>query len=307
MVYFSSSYTDESALAVPYLDYSVVLEQPARNTVGEVFAGIEADLTLAKDLIPTTFTENIFFTLDAVTALEARMALYRQDYPTAIAKSTLLIDSYTLTDDSNYTNMWNDNEDSEIIFKLAREVGGSAIGQFYTTVSGSLDWISSDKLYNSYDANDIRLGLIGATNRSINKYPGVAAQTGLNDLKEFRVAEQYLIRAEAYAQSTQLGLAAADYNALRTTRISSYTDESFTNVSDAMSKILDERFRELAFEGHRFLDLKRTGTDLVRDNSDCSILAADACSMLNSNYLFTLPIPQDEIFANSNMIQNDGY
>ncbi|NRR90393.1 RagB/SusD family nutrient uptake outer membrane protein [Winogradskyella undariae] len=307
MVYFSSSYTDESALAVPYLDYSVVLEQPARNTVGEVFAGIEADLTLAKDLIPTTFTENIFFTLDAVTALEARMALYRQDYPTAIAKSTLLIDSYTLTDDSNYTNMWNDNEDSEIIFKLAREVGGSAIGQFYTTVSGSLDWISSDKLYNSYDANDIRLGLIGATNRSINKYPGVAAQTGLNDLKEFRVAEQYLIRAEAYAQSTQLGLAAADYNALRTTRISSYTDESFTNVTDAMSKILDERFRELAFEGHRFLDLKRTGTDLVRDNSDCSILAADACSMLNSNYLFTLPIPQDEIFANSNMIQNDGY
>ncbi|RED43315.1 putative outer membrane starch-binding protein [Winogradskyella eximia] len=307
LTYFSTSYTNDDALAVPYLDYVVVLEKPLRNTVGEVFQGIENDLTLAKDLIPATFNDNTFLSLDAITALEARMALYREDFPTAIAKSTILIDKYNLTDTASFPSIWTDNEDAENIFKLARVVGDDAIGQIYNANSALTYWLASEKLFNSYDANDIRLNLIDNTTRVINKYPGNVAAVGLNHIKEFRISEQYLIRAEAYARSTQLVLAADDYNELRMNRISGYTPESFSNVVVAMSSILDERYRELAFEGHRFLDLKRTGTDLVRENNDCSILNADACTLQNSSYLFTLPIPQDERFVNPDITQNPVY
>lgn len=307
LTYFSTTYTDESALAVPYIDYVVVLEKPARNTVGEVFAGIENDLFEAKQLIPTTFTDNIFFTLDAVTALEARMALYREDFSTAIAKSTILINKYDLADISSFPSIWTDNEDTENIFKLARVVGDGAVGQIYNANATLVYWLASEKLFNAYDSNDIRLSLIDNSTRVIQKYPGDASTVGLNDIKEFRLAEQYLIRAEAYAKSTQLLLAANDYNALRMNRIVGYSPESFSNVVEAMSGILDERYRELAFEGHRFLDLKRTNTDLNRNTEDCDFLAADACTLQSSDHLFTLPIPQDEIFVNSNMVQNPGY
>jgi hypothetical protein len=308
LTYFSTSYTDSDALAVPYIDFVVVTEKPSRNTVGEVFSAIESDLSLAKGLIPSSFTDNIFFTLDAITALESRMALYREDFALAITKSSSLISNYNLTNASSYANIWTDSDESENIFNLARVIGDAAVGQIYNANSELILWLASDKLYNSFSAGDVRLDLIDETTRVINKYPGSAAQIGLNNIKEFRIAEQYLIRSEAYARSAQLSLAADDYNALRSNRIANYEPEVFANGSAALDNILEERYRELAFEGHRFLDLKRTGNDVVRDDSDCSFLAANnACTLQNSNYLFTLPIPQSEIFVNPSLIQNPGY
>lgn len=89
--YFAESFTNNNALAIPYIDYVVVLDKPARNTVGEVLTGINNDLTTAKDLIPTTNTDNVFFSLNAIKALESRIALYTGDYTTAITLSSELI------------------------------------------------------------------------------------------------------------------------------------------------------------------------------------------------------------------------
>jgi len=307
LTYYTTSYTDDSALAVPYLDYAVVLEKPARNTVGEVLTGINQDLVDARSLIPADYTNNIFMNRDAITALEARIALYTEDYPTAIAKSTELIDAYPLATIATYANVWQDANDTENIFKLARAQGDAAVGQLYATTAIAIDWVASDKLTALYEAGDVRLSTFIGADGFITKYPGDVSAFGLNDIKEFRVSEQYLIRAEAYANTSSLGLAEDDVNTLRANRITGVTDETFSSAPEAISFILDERARELAFEGHRFLDLKRTGFDVVRENSDCSILSADACSLDNSNYRFTLPIPQNEIFTNPNVVQNPGY
>ncbi|MCK7588948.1 RagB/SusD family nutrient uptake outer membrane protein [Subsaxibacter sp. CAU 1640] len=308
LTFFSTSYTDGSALAVPYLDYVVVLEKPARNTVNEVYAGIASDLTAARELIPASFTDNIFFTRDAITALEARIALYKKDYSTAIAKSSQLISAYPLATMSNYPLIWQDANDTENIFKLARVVGDGAVGQLYNPNQTLIYWLASDKLTSSYEANDIRFNtFIQASNQKILKYPGDASTVGLNDIKLFRVSEQYFIRAEAYANTSQIALAAADINTLRSNRIAGATPVTFNGQTDAIDKILEERFRELPFEGHRFFDLKRNGKPVDRLDSDCSILQADACDLANSSYLFTLPIPQGEIFTNPNMQQNPGY
>lgn len=308
LTYFSGSYTDGSALAVPYLDFSVVLEKPARNTVSEVFAGIADDLNQASTLIPASSNTNVFFTRNAIIALEARIALYKEDYQTAITKSSQLISQYPLATMANYSAMWQDANDTEIIFKLARTEGDGAVGQTFSPNPTLIYFVASDKLTAMYEPADIRLSTtIQAADQRILKYPGTASTVGLNHIKEFRISEQYLIRAEAYANTSQVALAANDINTLRTNRITGYTPVNFSGSADAISNILDERFKELSFEGHRFLDLKRSSLAVDRGSSDCDQLAADACDLPSSSHLFTLPIPQSELFTNPNMEPNPGY
>jgi hypothetical protein len=66
-----------------------------------------------------------------------------------------------------------------------------------------------------------------------------------------------------------------------------------------------ERFKELAFEGHRFWDLKRRGLPVVRTGIDAPTPAA--ATLPAGHFRFTLPIPDPEMKANPLMQQNPGY
>jgi len=116
----------------------------------------------------------------------------------------------------------------------------------------------------------------------------------------------YLLRAEAYAKKSSPDLAsgAADLNLLRQNRIFGYVDETFSSANDLIAAILQERFKELCFEGFRFYDLKRNNLPVERDASDAS--PAWQTLAAGSN-LFVYPIPLDAISANPNTIQNPGY
>jgi spore maturation protein CgeB len=93
-------------------------------------------------------------------------------------------------------------------------------------------------------------------------------------------------------------------NRLRRARIDAYVDETFSNATALINAIMDERFKELAFEGFRFWDLKRNNLPVERSASD----AAEAWRTLPAtSHRFVLPIPNDEILANPNMVQNDNY
>jgi hypothetical protein len=125
-------------------------------------------------------------------------------------------------------------------------------------------------------------------------------------MKACRISEMYLIRAEAYAKRTAPDLAAgaADLNTLRASRITGYVDENFVTATSLVDAVLQERFKELAFEGFRLFDLKRNNLPVERLASD----ASPAWQTLPaSSNLFVLPIPRTEINANPNMVQNPGY
>jgi hypothetical protein len=69
---------------------------------------------------------------------------------------------------------------------------------------------------------------------------------------------------------------------------------------------LEERARELCFEGFRFFDLKRKGLPISRLSSD--VLSTLWQNMSANDYRFLLPIPQASIFANPNLNGNNpGY
>jgi hypothetical protein len=142
----------------------------------------------------------------------------------------------------------------------------------------------------------------------VSKYAGGNYGSGTEnvaDVKVFRTGEMYLIRAEAKAEMNDLGGAAADLNALRAARISGYTDETFATKELMIDAILLERFRELAYEGHRFWDLKRRNRAVVRLAEDAP--NATAVTLPAGNFRFLLPIPQREIEANPQLEQNPGY
>jgi starch-binding outer membrane protein, SusD/RagB family len=125
----------------------------------------------------------------------------------------------------------------------------------------------------------------------------------------FRLGEMYLIRAEARAQQNKLTTAIADINVLRTRATLGFvatasrpapTKITSANQTDLLLLIEKERIYELAYEGHRWFDLVRTG----RAQTVMSAFSQ------NWNSKFELwPIPQAEIQRNPALAgaQNPGY
>ncbi|WP_214228829.1 RagB/SusD family nutrient uptake outer membrane protein [Pedobacter sp. B4-66] len=113
-----------------------------------------------------------------------------------------------------------------------------------------------------------------------------------------RLSEQYLIRAEAFANQGHIADAVADLNVTRE-RAGLLPLPPEVSMWECLNAIAEERRLELFGEwGHRFLDLKRTG-------QLNAVMTALKTSWLPRAVSF--PIPKTEILYNSNLIQNNDY
>lgn len=299
------------SLGVPYITESKI-QKPARLTVGEVFTKVNGDLTAAAGLMPASFTDNTRFTAKAIRALQARVALYQKDWDAAITAATAAINAVPLATPAQYPGIWTDQTEAEVIWKHKRTSGQARLGDsYYDRTSSKIMYAVSFKLFNTFAANDIRLASTvfdrGGGRYSVGKYiGGTAAEPGRADVKVFRTAEMYLIRAEAYAEKDQVALGAADLNALRKQRITGYVDEVFASKESLINAIMVERFKELAFEAQRMHDLRRKLLPVTRLPQD-AINAPNKTTLNTTDKEYYYPIPGTEILANENMIQNPTY
>ena len=117
------------------------------------------------------------------------------------------------------------------------------------------------------------------------KYQGM--NDSANNVKIIRLSEIYLNRAEAYAESDQLIEALADLNVIRKRANPTAPDFVSADKATVINEILDERRRELCFEGHTFFDLSRKKKNLVR--TDCT---STQCSFNypNTRYACIFPL-----------------
>jgi len=113
-----------------------------------------------------------------------------------------------------------------------------------------------------------------------------------------RLAEQYLIRAEARARLGDLTGAAADLDTLRQ-RAGLPALQDGLSQEEMLAAVAQERRIELMCEwGHRWADLKRTGkADTVLGSLKPGWQPADAL----------YPLPKDELKNNPSLVQNPGY
>ena len=324
--FFATSYTDQNALAIPIVDQVIVSTKFPRNTVGEVVTFVKGDLLTALDLFNTYGSENnnsqatafIKITPKAVKAILARLALYTKDYDSAIAYSQEVMSEVSLAPTpTDYIDIWSDASNAEIIFKAKRVQGNGQIGRIYKDANGDVLYNVSYGLFSTFQQNDIRFFSLIDLNEStaqdlqVGKYVGPSNNYGLADIKLFRVAEMYLINAEANALKANPDFTAAQLaiNTLRASRRldpAALPDLTFADQNDAIDKILNERRKELAFEGHRFFDLKRFNRGVERLAQDIE-LNTFAQQLAAGDYRFTLPIPADAIFANETLVQNPNY
>ncbi len=140
-----------------------------------------------------------------------------------------------------------------------------------------------------------------------NLRPDVNATDGRRDFPVIRLAEMYLIAAEAAHKQGKNDVAVAWINQLRERAVKPGKEEQMLVRTEDINLnfILEERARELCGEMHRWYDLKRTGTLLER----VRLHNYDAAPNIKEMHLVR-PIPQTQIDRVSNpgsFQQNPGY
>jgi len=279
----------------------------------QVLAEIEVDLLEAKAQLQEGFTksndERIQPNRTTATALLARLYLYQQNWQQAETMSAQVIEntSYSLLTDLNKVFLANSQE---TIWQLKPAIPGtnSPQGQLFILTNapnGFSRRISiTPELSSTFEANDTRkikwIKTFTNANASwdyVFKYKVGNTSTLTEYAMIFRLAEQYLIRAEARAQLDKITEAKADLNIIRTR--AGLPNTPANNKAELLTAIMHERQVEFFGEfGHRWLDLKRTA------------LADQVLSPLKPQWQATdvlFPIPESEILLNPNLTQNPGY
>ena len=129
---------------------------------------------------------------------------------------------------------------------------------------------------------------------------------GTQNFYILRYADIILLQAEAAVRTGDFTGAAGYINQVRT-RVG-LSPVSISSETDGIGKVLKERKLELAFEGVRWFDLKRTGTaiSILSQQKDGNGNILPYAGNLNPNRLLW-PIPQGQRDNNQNLTQNPGY
>jgi hypothetical protein len=290
-----------------------------RTPVSEVYQQIVDDLLAARELLSDEYisVEKVRPNKATATALLARTYLYMKDWINAETQATAIIEDprYILETDLNNIFLANSNE---AIWQMMQPVS------FYEGITneGSLFLIEYGPNYSqpaalavsvvdSFEPGDLRrtdwvrsyddgVTLYYYPAKYKNVFTGVVP-TNPEHSMVFRLAEQYLIRAEARARQSNLAGSIADLDALRSRAQIPLIQDTNPGIekSDLLLAIEQERKVELFSEwGHRWLDLKRT------DRANAVLAVKPEWDQTDDLY----PIPESEMLTDPNLKpQNSGY
>lgn len=270
-----------------------------RDPVDAVYAQIINDLLFAAEHL-TSSSQRVRASKGAANALLARVYLYKKDYTNAAAYATKVIEEGTYSLLPEYADVFASEQTSESIFEIdftALDRNRIAEYNFPLAENGRGEVAPSTDMINSYEAGDKRFDATFAysgNNPYVIKYDDLS--TGSDNVIVIRLAEMYLIRAEAGAKlQGNITLIWDDVNILRN-RAGLGTNNT-VSYDDVLNYVEKERRHELGFEGHRWFDLVRTGK------------AVDVLNTVTDINQTLFPIPLSELITNTNtgMYQNPGY
>lgn len=289
-----------------------------RTAKAEVYNQIISDLTAARDSLPANYSASPNNRTNAnkyaAKALLARVYLYTGNNAAAEANATDVINAtglYSMISSANIgTGIFIKNS-NEAILQFMPPVnityGYTVEGSNFVTTAANYSLRTS--FVNSFASGDLRrtkwvnqVTINNIVNYQPYKYrmasQPLAAAAGVTEYHTIlRLAEQYLIRAEARANQDNTSGALADMNVIH--QRAGLTASTTTDKAALLLEIENERRFELFCElGHRWFDLQRT-------NRADAILAPIKPNWQSTDILY--PIPQIARDANINLSQNDGY
>lgn len=295
---------------------------PSRANVEAVYDLIYDDLEKSYNLLSgkTVNSSNSEYYASAASAaaLLSRVALYNEDFDRVIAEAgaALELAGSKFMPNNAYISGWRRMKLPESIFEVVFHLGDHAdpvnesLRATFTTrleldestFTNRGNVVASADLYGRYATNDVRRELFmnglgrNANRREITKFLSRSA-INHDNVPVIRVSEVYLNRAEAYAKSDMDDLARQDLNMIRE-RAGLTAAPSTLTGQNLIDEILLQRRLELAFEGHRFFDLKRQGMDIIKPIGNVRF----------DEFRILAPIPYTEVQRNpENLDQNFGY
>ncbi len=285
----------------PTLDLSNV--DQARNTLDEVYLQVIEDLTIAQQKLPKSTQPGRAGSYSAA-ALLARVYLTRfhlsnvqDDATKAIEQADTVINNGDFSLAASYADLFS-GSNSEVIFQVvfdAQNYNRLAQNFFPISLNGLYIIAPSESFMTCFDVNDsVRFqnsALTDADNKPYCfKYRDIV--TGTDRVMVLRLAEMYLIKAEALAYTNgNMDDIKANIDIVRTR--AGLTGTAASTIEDLKLAIENERRYEFAYEGQRWQDLVRTGRATT-------VMGID-------EYQTLFPIPLSEMQTNKKMTQNDGY
>lgn len=290
-------------LGVPLRTTAVTTEEEARtiiqrSSVAQVYTQATNDLIQAKQLLPEENEEraNTF----AASAFLARIYLQQQNYAGALQEANRVIEEGYFNLNPAVTPIFRNDNTPEAIFEIQQNDQNNAgtsndgLTTFYADLEGIGRADIALAMADLYEDQDTRLTQLIYTGFLYGDIQSGKWTNYGQNIPVVRLAEMYLIRAEANQRlgSSVGATPLADINRIRSRAGASL----LTSVS--LQDILFERRLELAFEGFRIHDIKRTQGALEGD---------DETIQWNDPRL-VFPIPRREIDASQGQLtQNPGY
>ncbi|TCC88545.1 RagB/SusD family nutrient uptake outer membrane protein [Pedobacter frigiditerrae] len=287
-----------------------------RNSTDVVYAQMIQDLKDAQGALSTNYSWSANLRTransSAATALLARVYLYNKQYALAEQEASKIIAQtalYTLPSALNTVFLKASNE--TIWAFNTNQFGYPFIGRALLPTSATVDpslaltpsFLSAferDATRADYEDDRYAAWTKAAPSglRYAAKYISNTAAANTEFQVVLRLAEQYLIRAEARIQQNNLTGGISDLNVIRTR--AGLHGTFATTQADLLLAVEHERQIELFLEyGTRFYDLKRTG------RIDAVLGAVKGTIWGPTDALY--PIPTTQINANVNLSQNKGY
>ncbi|WP_455586516.1 RagB/SusD family nutrient uptake outer membrane protein [Bacteroides sp.] len=309
---------------------------PARSSLEATFAFIKEDIRNAEENMTAEGSQSsIYLTVDALKAFKARIALWMHDWDTAITNAEAVINSnkYPLiTDQDAFIDMWLNDNSTEVICQLfsSKQELAPSMGGFLDEKNDRPTFVPTQSMIDLFMEGeaDIRLSAyfgVYPLNTSVgsgqiimmHKFPGnpdmyTGDNNYVNKPKIFRVAELYLIAAEAYYNKG--GKEKEAYDILF--KLMSARDETLTSTPvtglSLRKLIRNERIRELFGEGFRLTDLKRYGEGFKRGEAqipEATYPLAIDLEVASTDFRFVWAIPKTELDTNPQLRpqQNPGY
>ena len=324
-----------SDLGVPVITSIDLGLKPARNTVAEVYTQIASDIAAAKQLLAGVAGKagSIKPTIDAVKALEARVALYKQDWATAASVSAELINSgkYALAATAEEMEAeWVNDSGAECMLQLytdLAETSGTQANDVFLGYSTKIfkyapDFIPTQTTIDWYEESDLRgqvwfkelpvyLSSTDYTLKLFTKYWGnpeyetAPNRAYMQRPKIFRLGEMYLINAEANAMKGDAAAAKEALNALQAARGASLTEGT-------MDAIKAEWKKEIIGEGY-IVDCYKRWNEGYSGRIPQNINTVQQGPSFNEKECpagfqkFVWAIPDEERKVNDNLVQNPGW
>ncbi|URC11991.1 RagB/SusD family nutrient uptake outer membrane protein [Flavobacterium sp. B183] len=298
---------------IPYIDTTdyKINAKAVRMPEKEVYKLIQKDLEQASTLLNKDYngSNRVRPNKGCVQALLSRVYLYSEKWEEASNSASSVLNQTSLY-------VWPESLDTEFkkeskatIWQLMSNLEGANTYQgnvFIFTQGPPPASAVSENLLNAFSHDDLRKTkwLKAVSNGTATWYHPYKYQqksntaTSLEYSVVFRMAEQYLIRAEARAHTGDLIGAKEDLN--KTRNLAGLGNTSAVTSQDIIDAVMDERRLEFFTEfGHRFFDLKRVG------RLDQQLLPVKPQWKTTDRLL---PLPNSELTLNPNLSpQNAGY